>query len=1033
MKQKKYVRILALVLVLVMCIGIFTACKKNPDDTPGGNDKPGGDTPGGGTVVTDDSMTSFVKTMFRSANEIGAGTTVNLEKGNDISFNIGFTVKVIKDTETLPVEVYVKGFLDRTNVEETYGENANGAYTKVGENYVLYDPAVHVDTEEQTFVRYSHYYKLKDNNDTRIDIAVRAQNVDSLRLYYTKGKVYATIAGNNLLIDLGQFADFKDGQSLEDFVYNKIEWLLEQDIVKSIAGAFDGKDFDLNKVVSGFINQILGKTVEYIPVADAKYTAGRQKYSLQGGTYVKDDNGTYFVKTLADDVMGMAPVSIAGMINLDGKMIAETIFGSVDTMYKCLGETINLEEILKAIGPKLFDAPNWEKKVANGWKSVDFDKTGDKAALMQGECRATITLGGGLKDLLASFAPSLNGAIQLGFEKKAGSGDNAGRMDAFFVRLNFNNVEEAGGKLGVEFRITDLGLGNAKDDFATTIDTDNYGAFNFDAGMDLDISKNLMELLFRNASSADNQIAVKFGGDDFSFDAATNTFTLPEKLSLNIKGTLDLENFLNTKALATLKAGDNTIATLQLYAEGDDLVADVKVDDAYKGLIENILDVCAAIGNGTIGVNGFRKNGEGNWGFYNDDGTVRTHNLTNGVYSYESINNVLDNFVKTGEMRVEGLNVINLINAFISGDKRIYVNFNKAPAAAEIENGRYSADFLLTTIMGDGTHGLLAALHKIVSFGEDYVAISGVNALSSIMTTIFEYKAADDVVLSPSVIIGSLMHMAADGFQFMGYNNYDAAEDYMRFEEQAVILMSRGIVLNDKTGNRLLPDTEITAVRGQDRLSPAQEKFQAYINAGDDATRTKLEAELKEYGYAVVTCTDGTKAMYPYVLWNKFSSDETAALANGFVKDGNELKAKTVDTLKAELIAKLNGEGANKDNFVSVGKAELTQLLRLGKAIMPVVDAEGVWTIAYEYDPLFDESYLKELGAKVRVYTEKDGGRITRGSVKLETWLIGGESVLECYMNFLTSAPEININNNLVSEATKTNALKISAVDVSEL
>ena len=95
-------------------------------------------------------------------------------------------------------------------------------------------------------------------------------------------------------------------------------------------------------------------------------------------------------------------------------------------------------------------------------------------------------------------------------------------------------------------------------------------------------------------------------------------------------------------------------------------------------------------------------------------------------------------------------------------------------------------------------------------------------------------------------------------------------------------------------------------------------------------------------GYAIVTCTDGTKAMYPYVLWNKFSSDETAALANGFVKDGNELKAKTVDTLKAELIAKLNGEGANKDNFVSVGKAELTQLLRLGKAIMPVVDAEGV-------------------------------------------------------------------------------------------
>ena len=100
---------------------------------------------------------------------------------------------------------------------------------------------------------------------------------------------------------------------------------------------------------------------------------------------------------------------------------------------------------------------------------------------------------------------------------------------------------------------------------------------------------------------------------------------------------------------------------------------------------------------------------------------------------------------------------------------------------------------------------------------------------------------------------------------------------------------------------------------------------------------------------------------------------------------------------------------------------------------MPVVDAEGVWTIAYEYDPLFDESYLAELGAKVGVYTEKDGGRITRGSVKLETWLIGGESVLECYMNFLTSAPQIDINNNLVSDETKANAMKISAVDVSEL
>ena len=137
MKNKNFLRVLAIVCVLVLCVGVLAACNKgsgggNQGDGTGG----GGETGGGGSTGNQAgaSMNAFVNTMFQSANEIANGTSFELADGKNIALSLGATITLKKDggvAEKMPIELALKGFLDRQNVIDKYIATANGAYVLI--------------------------------------------------------------------------------------------------------------------------------------------------------------------------------------------------------------------------------------------------------------------------------------------------------------------------------------------------------------------------------------------------------------------------------------------------------------------------------------------------------------------------------------------------------------------------------------------------------------------------------------------------------------------------------------------------------------------------------------------------------------------------------------------------------------------------------------------------------------------------------------------------------------------------------------
>ena len=138
MKNKNFLRVLAIVCVLVLCVGVLAACNKgsgggNQGDGTGG----GGETGGGGSTGNQAgaSMNAFVNTMFQSANEIANGTSFELADGKNIALSLGATITLKKDygaKEKMPIELALKGFLDRQNVIDKYILDAICAYVLSG-------------------------------------------------------------------------------------------------------------------------------------------------------------------------------------------------------------------------------------------------------------------------------------------------------------------------------------------------------------------------------------------------------------------------------------------------------------------------------------------------------------------------------------------------------------------------------------------------------------------------------------------------------------------------------------------------------------------------------------------------------------------------------------------------------------------------------------------------------------------------------------------------------------------------------------
>lgn len=1078
MKNKNFLRVLAIVCVLVLCVGVLAACKNkgngggNQGDGTGG----GGETGGGGSTGNQAgaSMNAFVNTMFQSANEIANGTSFELADGKNIALSLGATITLKKDggvAEKMPIELALKGFLDRQNVIDKYIATANGAYVLIDGKYVSYDASLH---EGQT--RYSKAVALTENNATYIDVSARINGVDSFRLIYEKDFLYATIAGNKVGVDLTKLDKTANGQTVKDELFTKIEGLLKNNVVKSVVEAFNGGDFDLNEVITGLINTFVKK--EYMPYSDTLVNAAsRNRYNLVNGEYVKDANGTYVVKTLADTIFEK-DISFSGIsINT---MLSD-IFGGKEKFYSYFGETLDVQGILTAdlkgtpFASNLFSEPTWYT-----WKNGQFQEankgyTSVKNDLSQ-KLSATVALNP--FSLGESIAVTKNSAIKLGFEKEAGANGSIGKMSKFFLDLNLPAGTE-NRTFGIELAITDLKIGNSKDAISTTaVRKEDYGAMNIDAGLDFDFGEDLLSLVAHDYTSP-NGLTFKVGGDDLKYDAVTNTLTVPKTLKLNIKGTLDFVNIQNTRAVATITANDKVFAKLQLYSANlgtdenpdYDLQLDAKIMEEYKGVLPGILDMCVELGkNGAIGINGFKKVG-GKWGFYAEDGTDKVGGVLYSVYeehadgnygkneetgeyflltadnsatytgakykkynvsySFAKVNESIDHLMTSGEAHVKGLNFVKLVNYLINKNGNgLFVNYDDYKAEAAAENDITIGDVIMNLLLKDNV-GIIPAVYGLIGINQadgldNSLVIGGEKLLATTFKNLFEYN--NNNIDAVSMVALAMKYFTKYQVDLKG-KTYDSVAVYKEFETELYKLTARGIYAQGLSKQLLL-------------LRPT-----GYMTTGEkffaDNKATATTAIMHENGhkeYAVVEDSAGNKYLYPYVLYAELENavkknNETYIREEGFeLKNGTLVLIKTPDVLKQAIVDELNRTAGEytESNYID-GKAGslLRQAYRLGKTYVPYFDkTANSWKVEEiaAAGTSANAEIIDDIALKVIIGTKKDGDRETYGTATVEGKVYGKTFSIKGYVNYLTEAPEIT-KENLISDETKGKAFEIQIIN----
>lgn len=1081
MKNKNFLRVLAIVCVLVLCVGVLAACNKgsgggNQGDGTGG----GGETGGGGSTGNQAgaSMNAFVNTMFQSANEIANGTSFELADGKNIALSLGATITLKKDggvAEKMPIELALKGFLDRQNVIDKYIATANGAYVLIDGKYVSYDASLH---EGQT--RYSKAVALTENNETYIDVSARINGVDSFRLIYEKDFLYATIAGNKVGVDLTKLDKTANGQTVKDELFTKIEGLLKNNIVKSVVEAFNGGDFDLNEVITGLINTFVKK--EYMPYSDTLVNAAsRNRYNLVNGEYVKDANGTYVVKTLADTIFEK-DISFSGIsINT---MLSD-IFGGKEKFYSYFGETLDVQGILTAdlkgtpFASNLFSEPTWYT-----WKNGQFQEankgyTSVKNDLSQ-KLSATVALNP--FSLGESIAVTKNSAIKLGFEKEAGANGSIGKMSKFFLDLNLPAGTE-NRTFGIELAITDLKIGNSKDAISTTaVNKKDYGAMNIDAGLDFDFGEDLLSLVAHDYTSP-NGLTFKVGGDDLTYDKETNTLTVPKTMKLNIKGTLDFVNIQNTRAVATITANDKVFAKLQLYsanigtAENPDydLQLDAKIMEEYKDVLPGILDMCVALGkNGAIGINGFKKvnvGGEWKWGFYAEDGTDKVGGVLYSVYeeatdgnygkneetgeyflltadnsatytgtkykkynvsySFAKVNESIDHLMTSGEAHVKGLNFVKLVNYLINKNGNgLFVNYDDYKAEAAAENDITIGDVIMNLLLKDNV-GIIPAVYGLIGINQadgldNSLVIGGEKLLATTFKNLFEYN--NNNIDAVSMVALAMKYFTKYQVDLKG-KTYDSVAVYKEFETELYKLTARGIYAQGLSKQLLL-------------LRPT-----GYMTTGEkffaDNKATATTAIMHENGhkeYAVVEDSAGNKYLYPYVLYAELElaakkNNETYIREEGFeLKNGTLVLIHTPDVLKQAIVDELNRTAGEytESNYID-GKAGslLRQAYRLGKTYVPYFDkTANSWKVEEiaAAGTSANAEIIDDIALKVIIGTKKDGDRVTYGTATVEGKVYGKTFSIKGYVNYLTEAPEIT-KENLISDETKGKAFEIQIIN----
>ena len=907
-------------------------------------------------------------------------------------------------------------------------------------------------------------------------MSARINGVDSFRLIYEKDFLYATIAGNKVGVDLSKLEKTANGQTVKDALFTKIEGLLKNNIVKSVVEAFNGGDFDLNEVITGLINTFVKK--EYMPYSDTLVNAAsRNRYNLVNGEYVKDANGTYVVKTLADTIFEK-DISFSGIsINT---MLSD-IFGGKEKFYSYFGETLDVQGILTAdlkgtpFASNLFSEPTWYT-----WKNGQFQEankgyTSVKNDLSQ-KLSATVALNP--FSLGESIAVTKNSAIKLGFEKEAGANGSIGKMSKFFLDLNLPAGTE-NRTFGIELAITDLKIGNSKDAISTTaVNKKDYGAMNIDAGLDFDFGEDLLSLVAHDYTSP-NGLTFKVGGDDLTYDKETNTLTVPKTLKLNIKGTLDFVNIQNTRAVATITANDKVFAKLQLYsanigtAENPDydLQLDAKIMEEYKGVLPGILDMCVALGkNGAIGINGFKKVG-GKWGFYAEDGTDKVGGVLYSVYeehadgnygkneetgeyflltadnsatytgakykkynvsySFAKVNESIDHLMTSGEAHVKGLNFVKLVNYLINKNGNgLFVNYDDYKAEAAAENDITIGDVIMNLLLKDNV-GIIPAVYGLIGINQadgldNSLVIGGEKLLATTFKNLFEYN--NNNIDAVSMVALAMKYFTKYQVDLKG-KTYDSVAVYKEFETELYKLTARGIYAQGLSKQLLL-------------LRPT-----GYMTTGEkffaDNKATATTAIMHENGhkeYAVVEDSAGNKYLYPYVLYAELENavkknNETYIREEGFeLKNGTLVLIKTPDVLKQAIVDELNRTAGEytESNYID-GKAGslLRQAYRLGKTYVPYFDkTANSWKVEEiaAAGTSANAEIIDDIALKVIIGTKKDGDRETYGTATVEGKVYGKTFSIKGYVNYLTEAPEIT-KENLISDETKGKAFEIQIIN----
>ncbi|MDY2684020.1 MAG: hypothetical protein SOV94_04220, partial [Eubacteriales bacterium] len=432
----------------------------------------------------------------------------------------------------------------------------------------------------------------------------------------------------------------------------------------------------------------------------------------------------------------------------------------------------------------------------------------------------------------------------------------------------------------------------------------------------------------------------------------------------------------------------------------------------------------------------------------------KRYNHYKASYNYESVNTALNHFIQTGEAHVTGLNFVNIINSFISGKGMgILLNFEK-PATASAEGDIKIGDVIMNLVF-NGEKGIIPAVYGLIGINQangldNSLVIGGENLLATTFNNLFEYNNSDDDSDDDKGVYIDAVSMVALAMKYftkyqveMGGKIYDSVAVYKEFETELYKLTARGIYAQGLSKQLMLlrPDGYMT--EGEKFFAENKDKVTTETN--EDGTIVEKDVvtteSMKKYGYAVVEDSAHNKYLYPYVLYTELElaakkNNETYIREEGFeLKNGTLVLINTPDKLFKDIEKELNnpqdGTKYTESNYID-GKAGslLRQAYRLGKTYVPYYDTTAnSWKVEEiaAAGTSANAEIIDDIALKVIIGTRKDGDRVTYGEAKVEGKVYGKTFSIKGYVNFLTKAPEITIEKDLLKdENTKKNAFNIT-------